>query len=69
MGGKPIPKVAQLSEQYTALLIEKQKQYVEYQTARRDMIAYRTAKANVDKISGLEVAELDEKEQQHEKNR
>lgn len=69
LGGKPIPKVAQLSEQYTALLIEKQKQYVEYQTARRDMIAYRTAKANVDKILGLEMAEPGAKEQQREKDR
>ena len=69
LGSKPIPKVAQLSEQYTALLAEKQKRYVEYQTARRDMIAYRTAKANVDKILGLEMAEPDAKEQQHEKDR
>ena len=69
LGGKPIPKVAQLSEQYTALLAEKQKQYVEYQTARRDMIAYRTAKANVDKILGLEMTEPDAKEQQLEKDR
>ena len=54
LGGKPIPKVAQLSEQYAALLAEKQKEYDEYRAARQDMITYQTAKANVDKILGLE---------------
>ena len=53
LGGKPIPKVAQLSEQYAALLAEKQEQYAEYKELRQDMIAYRTAKQNVDKILGL----------------
>lgn len=53
LGGKPIPKVAQLSEQYAALLTEKQEQYAEYKALRQDMIAYRTAKQNVDKILGL----------------
>ena len=53
LGGKPIPKVAQLSEQYTALLAEKQEQYAQYKTLRQDMISYRTAKQNVDKILGL----------------
>ena len=53
LGGKPIPKVAQLSEQYAALLAEKQEQYAEYKALRQDMIAYRTAKQNVDKILGL----------------
>ena len=53
LGGKPIPKVAQLSEQYAALLAEKQEQYAEYKALRQDMIAYRTAKQNVDRILGL----------------
>ena len=53
LGGKPIPKVAQLSEQYAALLAEKQEQYTQYKALRQDMIAYRTAKQNVDKILGL----------------
>ena len=42
-----------LSEQYAALLAEKQEQYAEYKALRQDMIAYRTAKQNVDKILGL----------------
>ena len=53
LGGKPIPKVAQLSEQYASLLAEKQERYAEYKTLRQDMIAYRTAKQNVDRILGL----------------
>ena len=51
--GKPIPKVAQLSQEYAGLLAEKQGQYEEYRAARQDMIAYQTAKRNVDKILGL----------------
>ena len=53
LGGKPIPKVAQLSEQYAALLAEKQEQYTAYKELRQDMISYRTAKQNVDKILGF----------------
>ena len=53
LGGKPIPKVAQLSQEYTALLAEKQERYTEYKTLRQDMISYRTAKQNVDRILGL----------------
>ena len=57
LGGKPIPKVAQLSQEYAALLAEKQEQYAQYKELRQDMIAYRTAKQNVDKILGLEPEE------------
>lgn len=54
LGGKPIPKVAQLSKEYAALLEEKQAQYEQYKALRQDMIAYQTALRNVDKILGLE---------------
>ncbi len=57
LGGKPIPKAAQLSQEYAGLLAEKQKEYEEYRAARQDMIAYQTAKRNVDKILGLELEE------------
>lgn len=53
LGGKPIPKVAQLSQEYATLLAEKQEQYAEYKALRQDMIDYRTMKQNVDKILGL----------------
>jgi len=57
LGEKPIPKVAQLSQEYAALLAEKQEKYTEYKSLRQDMISYRTAKQNVDKILGLEPEE------------
>ncbi len=57
LGGKPIPKVAQLSQEYAALLAEKQEQYAEYKALRQDMIDYRTMKQNVDRILGLEPEE------------
>ncbi len=58
LNGKPIPKVSQLSKEYASLLAEKREAYETYQAMRQDMITYRTAKANVDKILGIE-------EQQH----
>ena len=64
LGGKPIPKVAQLSEEYAALLAEKKERYEEYQTARKDMIDYQTAKQNVDRILGLEPAEKEQQKMQ-----
>ena len=60
LGGKPIPKVAQLSEQYAALLAEKQAQYAEYKALRQEMIDYRTMKQNVDKILGIEPGEQEQ---------
>ena len=64
LDGKPIPKVAQLSEQYAALLAEKQEQYTEYKALRQDIISYRTAKQNVDKILGLMPEEPEQNKEQ-----
>lgn len=55
LDGKPIPKVAQLSEEYAALLAEKKACYEEYKAARKEMLDYQTAKHNVDTILGLEL--------------
>ena len=52
--GKPIPKVAQLSAEYAALLTEKKARYEEYKVARKEMIDYQTALNNVNKILGIE---------------
>lgn len=57
LNGKPIPKVAQLSREYGALLAEKQQKYAEYKALRQEMVDYRTMKQNVDKILGIEPAE------------
>jgi len=64
LGGKPIPKVAQLSKEYADLLAEKQKQYAEYKELRQDMINYRTMKQNVDKILGMEPEDQDQNREQ-----
>ncbi len=64
LGGKPIPKVAQLSKEYADLLAEKQEQYAEYKALRQDMIDYRTMKRNVDKILGLEPEDHDQNREQ-----
>ena len=45
------------------LLEEKQALYGQYKTLRQDMIAYQTAKQNVDRILGLEAQEQEQKQQ------
>jgi hypothetical protein len=37
--------------------------YEQYKTLRQDMIAYQTAKQNVDRILGLEAQEQEQKQQ------
>ena len=64
LGGKPIPKVAQLSQEYAALLAEKKEQYAEFKALRQDMIDYRTMKQNVDKILGLLPEDQDQNREQ-----
>ena len=55
LNGKPIPKVAQLSDEYAKLLAEKQAEYERYKKYRQDMITYETMKQNVDRILGTEL--------------
>lgn len=52
LGGKPIPKVAQLTAEYGALLAEKQEQYEVYKALRQELLEYQTAVQNVDRILG-----------------
>lgn len=54
LGGKAIPKVAELFKEYAALLEEKRQCYEEYKVARQKMIEYQTAKRNVDVILGMD---------------
>ena len=61
---KPIPKVAQLSAEYAALLEEKREQYEQYKALRQDMITYQTALRNVDQILGLEPPEQTQEKEQ-----
>lgn len=62
LGGKAIPKVAELSKEYAALLEEKKQCYEEYKMARQEMIDFQTAKRNVDVLLGMD--ETDRKIQQ-----
>ena len=64
LNGKPIPKVAQLSEEYSRLLAEKQSEYEQYRQYRRDMLDYEAAKQNVDRILGLELPDKERQAQQ-----
>ena len=66
LNGKPIPKVAQLSEEYTKLLAEKQAEYERYKTYRQEMLTYETAKQNVNRILG---AELTQQKRQRQEER
>ena len=63
LNGKPIPKVAQLSEEYGMLLAEKQAEYERYRAHRQDMLTYETAKQNVDRILGLSEQERQARQQ------
>lgn len=60
LGGKSIPKVAQLSEEYAALLAEKKERYEDYKTARKEMIDFQTAQQNVDRILGITPLETEQ---------
>ena len=57
LNGKPIPKIAQLSDEYTRLLAEKQAEYERYKKYLQDMITYKTMKQNVDRILKTELTQ------------
>lgn len=63
LGSKPVPKVAQLSEEYAALLAEKKACYEEYKTARKEMIEYQKAKQNIDTILGIDLSEQEKQKE------
>lgn len=63
LGGKPVPKVAGLSEEYAVLLAEKKACYEEYKTARKEMIEYQKAKQNVDTILGIDSSEQEKQKE------
>ncbi len=64
LNGKPIPKAAQLSDEYAKLLAEKQAEYERYKAYRQEMLTYETVKQNVNRILG---AELKQQERQMER--
>lgn len=62
---KPIPKTAQLSEEFAALLKEKKACYSKYRAARKEMIEYQNAKQNVDRLLGITRLQEKPKEKEH----
>lgn len=65
LGGKAIPKVAQLTEEYGRLLEEKQDQYEKYRSLKKEMLEYQTIRQNVDRILEMpEPEKMRDKEQQ-----
>ena len=65
LGGKAIPKVAQLTEEYGRLLEEKQDRYEEYRALKKEMLEYQTIRQNVDRILEMpEPEKMRDKEQQ-----
>jgi len=65
LGVKKIPSVKALRTEYAELLASKKKAYGEFVTVRSDMREAQTAKANVDRLLGMETARP-EQEKGHE---
>ena len=54
MGVKKLPKVKELQAEYARFLEEKKKTYAEYRHSREEMRELLAAKANVDRLMGME---------------
>ena len=55
MGVKKLPTVKELQSEYARLLAEKKSAYGEYRQSREEMRELLTAKANVDRLLGMEI--------------
>ena len=64
LDGKPIPKAAELSKEYAALLERKQREYELYRKYRHDMIELQTAKQNIERVLGIEQGEQERQQEQ-----
>lgn len=65
MGVKKLPTVKALQSEYAQLLAEKKSAYAEYRQSREEMRELLTAKANVDRLLGMEEEHDAEKEMYH----
>lgn len=54
LGGKQIPKVAEIQTEFSSLLAKKKELYQEYRQARKDMIDLGTAKQNIERILNIQ---------------
>lgn len=62
---KPLPKTAQLSEEFTALIDQKKVCYSEYRAAKKEMIEYNNVKQNVDRLLGVTHLQGKSREKEH----
>ena len=67
MGVKKLPKVKELQAEYARVLDEKKKTYAEYRRSREEMRELLAAKANVDRLMGMEEEKQEDKD--HERGR
>ena len=65
MGVKKLPKVRELQAEYARLLEEKKKTYAEYRRSREEMRELLAAKANVDRLMGMEEEKQEDKDHEH----
>ena len=68
MGVKKLPKVKELQAEYARLLEEKKKTYAEYRRSREEMRELLAAKANVDRLMGMEEERLKDKDKDKDKD-
>lgn len=61
LGGKRIPKVAEIQAELSSLLAEKKELYQKYRIARKDMIDLGTARQNIERILNIQVQENTQK--------
>jgi len=54
LGGKQIPKVAEIQAEFSSLLTEKKELYQEYRKARKDMSDLGTARQNIERILNIQ---------------
>ncbi len=69
MGVKKLPKVKELQAEYSLLLEEKKKTYAEYRRSGEEMRELLAAKANVDRLMGMEEERQKDKGKDQEPNR
>ncbi len=69
MGVRKLPKVKELKAEGARLYAEKKKTYAEYRHSREEMRELLAAKANVERLIGMEEERQEDKGKAHEQNR
>ncbi|WP_406241730.1 relaxase/mobilization nuclease domain-containing protein [Tissierella carlieri] len=67
LDSKKLPTVKALQTEYSVLLSEKKKAYAKYHSAKKEMQNVLTAKANVDRLLGQDIAEKEKEKSQDQR--